>query len=69
MQNRLTNETNIIEAVRNESFALMLFLKLKKYEDIGYTPQEIQRIIKQNEMRGQLIKSVRIEVNIDVQRE
>ncbi len=67
MSDRLTNETNIINAVRDEGFALMLYLKLKKYEDLGYSPEELQRIITQNELRGKLIKSARIEVKIDVQ--
>ena len=67
MSDRLTNETNIINAVRDEGFALMLYLKLKKYEDLGYSPEELQRIITQNELRDKLIKSARIEVKIDVQ--
>lgn len=67
MPDRLTNEMNIINAVRDEGFALMLYLKLKKYEDLGYSPEELQRIINQNELRGKLIKSARIEVKIDVQ--
>ena len=67
MPDRLTNELNIINAVRDEGFALMLYLKLKKYEDLGYSPEELQRIITQNELRGKLIKSARIEVKIDVQ--
>lgn len=64
---RLTNETNIIDVVRDEGFALMLYLKLKKYEDLGFEPDELHRIITQNELRGKLIKSARIEVSIDVQ--
>lgn len=67
MQDRLTTETNIIDAVRDEGFALMLFIKLKKYEDLGYSPEDLSRIITQNELRGKLIKSARIEVSIDVQ--
>lgn len=40
--NRLTTETNITDALHDEGFALMCFLKLKQYEDIGLEPKEIR---------------------------
>lgn len=60
--NRLTNESNVLDALKDDSFALMCFLKLKKYEDLGHSPEELAQIIHQNKTREKIIRSVRIEV-------
>lgn len=59
---RLTTETNMLDIIKDDSFALLCYLKLKKYEDTGLSPDEIDSLKKQNNVRGQLIKSIKIEV-------
>ena len=38
---RLTTDTNITEVLNDDGFALMCFLKLKQYEDTGFTPTQV----------------------------
>ena len=59
---RLTTETNMLDIIKDDSFALLCYLKLKKHEDTGLSPDEIDSLKKQNNVRGQLIKSIKIEV-------
>ncbi len=59
---RLTTDTNMLDITKDETFALLCYLKLKKYEDTGLSPAEIISLKKQNNVRGKLIKSIRIEV-------
>jgi hypothetical protein len=61
--NRLTTNSNILDVVNDDTFAFQCFLKLKKYEDTGLLPEDIEKLKSQNNMRGQLIKSVNIIIN------
>lgn len=64
---RLTTETNITDALHDEGFALMCFLKLKQYEDTGLTPDEVLRVKRRDELRMKLMfKAMGFEVKTDV---
>lgn len=66
MMDRLTTETNITDALNDEGFALMCFLKLKQYEDTGLTPDEVLRVKRRDELRLKLMfKSMGFEVITD----
>ena len=43
---RLTTETNMLDIIKDDSFALLCYLKLKKYEDTGLSPDEIDSLKK-----------------------
>lgn len=59
---RLTNDTNMLDITTDDTFAFLCYLKLKKYEDTGLSPDEIISLKKQNNIRGKLIKSLNISV-------
>ena len=65
---RLTTESNIIDALNDEGFALMCFLKLKQYEDTGLEPCEIRKIQIQVNGLVALVKSLRKELSNVVKR-
>lgn len=42
--NRLTTDSNIWDVVNDDTFAFQCFMKLKKYEDTGLSPEDVTRL-------------------------
>lgn len=60
---RLTNDSNIKDVINDDTFAFQCFLKLKQYEDIGLSPEEVIRLKRNDERRLKLLcKAIGIEV-------
>lgn len=61
--NRLTTETNITDALHDEGFALMCFLKLKQYEDTGLEPKQIKPLQHKVNVLVALVDALRKELS------
>lgn len=63
MMDRLTTETNITDALHDEGFALMCFLKLKQYEDTGLEPKQIRQLLLRVKRLVALVEALRKELS------
>lgn len=61
IKNAKLTEGNLGDCLFDTAYMLMCWRKLQEYENLNLTPDEIKRIIRQNKLRGDIIKRMKKE--------
>ena len=65
---KLTEQYSLVDAVLNPTAAMDMYKKLRQYEQLETEPDEIKRLKRRIDVLGQLINSLRKEIEKNVNR-